>query len=73
MSAGVVSGRMQRDDFQIRYFWLRVPQLITSDHVQLVELESSLVDVVDDVVVQYKEPGKQDNGGGAPQYQFDIA
>ena len=63
MSAGRVAARMQGDDFQTRYFWLRALELVTSDFVERVELESTLVDVVDDVVVYYKGPVKRDIDG----------
>lgn len=63
MGAGRAAARMQGDDFQMRYFWLRALELVTSDFVERVDLESTLVDVVDDVVVHYKDRGKQDING----------
>jgi SMODS-associated and fused to various effectors sensor domain len=57
-----VAARIQGDDYQIRYFWWRALQLITTDFVQSVELESPDVKVIDDVVIKYSTPIK-DHGG----------
>jgi len=68
---------MQGDDFQMRYFWVRALQLITTDFVERVELESTLVNVVDDVVVHFKEPGERDVHGfyeiDACQLKYHVA
>jgi hypothetical protein len=61
-----VAARIQGDDYQIRYFWWRALELITSDFVQAVDLESTSVKVIDDVVVEYSSPVR-DHGG-----RFDI-
>ena len=57
-----VAARIQGDDYQIRYFWCRALELIMTDYVDIVELESPSVKVVDDVVITYSTP-KRDKGG----------
>jgi SMODS-associated and fused to various effectors sensor domain len=57
-----VAARIQGDEYQIRYFWWRAIELIMTDYVDVVELESPGVKVVDDVVITYSTP-MRDKGG----------
>ena len=50
--------RRNGDDYQARFFWLKLLELGTDDHIKSVTFESNEVSFVDDVVVHYGEPVK---------------
>ena len=53
-----IAARRNGDEYQARVFWLKLLELRTSDYVKSVTLESDRVSFVDDVVVSYREPIK---------------
>ena len=56
--AKAIAARRNGDEYQARVFWLKLLELRTSDYVKSVTLESDRVSFVDDVVVSYSEPIK---------------
>lgn len=53
-----IAARRNGDEYQARVFWLKLLELRTNDYVKSVTLESDRVSFVDDVVVSYREPIK---------------
>ena len=69
--AKAITARRNGDEYQARVFWLKLLELRTSDYVKSVTLESDLVSFVDDVVVSYSEPIKdQVTGKREVVYEF---
>ena len=56
--AKAIIARRKGDEYQARFFWLKLLELRTNDYVESVTLESDQVSFVDDVVVSYCEPIK---------------
>ena len=56
--AKAIVARRKGDEYQARFFWLKLLELRTNDYVESVTLESDQVSFVDDVVVSYCEPIK---------------
>ena len=56
--AKAIAARRNGDEYQARVFWLKLLELRTNDYVKSVTLESDRVSFVDDVVVSYREPIK---------------
>ncbi len=56
--AKAIAARRKGDEYQARVFWLKLLDLRTNDYVKSVTLESDRVSFVDDVVVSYNEPIK---------------
>ena len=54
--AKAIIARRKGDEYQARFFWLKLLELRTNDYVGSVTLESDQVSFVDDVVVSYCEP-----------------
>lgn len=54
--AKAIVARRKGDEYQARFFWLKLLELRTNDYVESVTLESDQVSFVDDVVVSYCEP-----------------
>ena len=52
--------RRKGDEYQARFFWLKLLELRTDDHIESVTFESDEVSFVDDVVVSYGKPIKTD-------------
>lgn len=50
--------RRKGDEYQARFFWLKLLELKTDDYIKSVTFESDEVPFVDDVVVSYSEPIK---------------
>ena len=50
--------RRKGDEYQARFFWLKLLELRTDDHIESVTFESDEVSFVDDVVVSYGKPIK---------------
>ena len=48
--------RRKGDEYQARFFWLKLLELRTDDYIKSVTFESDEVPFVDDVVVSYGEP-----------------
>ena len=61
--AKAIAARRKGDAYQARVFWLKLLELRTSDYVKSVTLESDRVSFVDDVVVSYSEPIKDQTTG----------
>ena len=53
-----IIARRKGDEYQARVFWLKLLRMRTGDYIQSVTLESDQVSFVDDVVVSYREPIK---------------
>ena len=53
-----IVARRKGDEYQARFFWLKLLELRTNDYVESVTLESDQVSFVDDVVVSYCKPIK---------------
>ena len=53
-----VAARMKGDDYQIRFFWYRAAEMLYNPIIKKVYLERDDVAVVDDVTVEYSEPGR---------------
>ena len=58
-----IAARRKGDEYQARVFWLKLLDLRTNDYVKSVTLESDLASFVDDVVVSYNEPIKDQTTG----------
>ncbi len=58
-----IDARRKGDEYQARFFWLKLLELRTDDYVESVTFESDEVSFVDDIVVSYCEP-KLDRGTG---------
>lgn len=56
--ARAIIARRKGDEYQARFFWLKLLELRTDDHIESVTFESDEVPFVDDVVVSYGEPMK---------------
>ena len=50
-----ISARRKGDEYQAKFFWLKLLELRTEDHIESVTFESDEVSFVDDVVVSYSE------------------
>ena len=50
--------RRKGDEYQAKFFWLKLLELITDNNIESVTFESDKVPFVDDVVVSYSEPIK---------------
>ena len=61
--AKAIAARRNGDEYQARVFWLKLLELRTNDYVKSVTLESDHVSFVDDVVVSYSEPIKDQTTG----------
>lgn len=61
--AKAITARRKGDEYQARVFWLKLLDLRTNDYVKSVTLESDLASFVDDVVVSYNEPIKDQTTG----------
>lgn len=61
--AKAIAARRNGDEYQARVFWLKLLELRTNDYVKSVTLESDRVSFVDDVVVSYSEPIKDQTTG----------
>ena len=61
--AKAIAARRNGDEYQARVFWLKLLELRTNDYVKSVTLESDGVSFVDDVVVSYSEPIKDQTTG----------
>lgn len=61
--AKAIAARRNGDAYQARVFWLKLLELRTSDYIKSVTLESDLASFVDDVVVSYSEPIKNQMTG----------
>lgn len=55
MAKSIVA-RRKGDEYQARFFWMKLLSLRTSDHVESVIFESEEVSFVDDIVVKYSYP-----------------
>ena len=55
--------RRKGDEYQARFFWLKLLELRTDDHIESVTFESDEASFVDDVVVSYVEPIKDKQTG----------
>lgn len=55
--------RRKGDEYQARFFWLKLLELRTDDHIDSVTFESDEVSFVDDVVVSYGESIKDRQTG----------
>lgn len=55
--------RRKGDDYQVRFFWLKLLEMRTGNHIESVTFESDEVSFVDDVVVYYSEPIKDPQTG----------
>ena len=55
--------RRKGDEYQARFFWLKLLELRTDDHIESVTFESDEASFVDDVVVSYAEPIKDKQTG----------
>ncbi len=56
--AKAIIARRKGDEYQARFFWLKLLELGTDDHIESVTFESDEAPFVDDVVVSYGEPIK---------------
>lgn len=56
--AKTIIPRRKGDEYQARFFWLKLLELRTDDYIESVTFESDEVPFVDDVVVSYGEPIK---------------
>lgn len=56
--AKAIIARRKGDEYQARFFWLKLLELRTDDHIESVTFESDEAPFVDDVVVSYREPTK---------------
>ncbi|RKU30564.1 hypothetical protein C6499_05870 [Candidatus Poribacteria bacterium] len=56
--AKAIIARRKGDEYQARFFWLKLLELRTDDHIESVTFESDEAPFVDDVVVSYSEPTK---------------
>ena len=56
--AKAIIARRKGDEYQARFFWLKLLELRTDDHIESVTFESDEAPFVDDVVVSYGEPIK---------------
>ena len=54
--AKAIVARRKGDEYQARFFWLKLLEMRTGDYIESVTLESDQVSFVDDVVVSYCEP-----------------
>ena len=69
--AKAIAARRKGDEYQARVFWLKLLELRTGNYVRSVTLESDRVSFVDDVVVSYSEPIKdQVTGKREVVYEF---
>ena len=55
--------RRKGDDYQVRFFWLKLLEMRTGNHIESVTFESDEISFVDDVVVSYGEPIKDPQTG----------
>jgi hypothetical protein len=55
MAKSIVA-RRKGDEYQARFFWLKLLELRTDDYVESVTFESDQIPFVDDIVVSYCEP-----------------
>ena len=62
MAKSIVA-RRKGDEYQARFFWLKLLELRTENYVESVTLESDQVSFVDDVVVSYCEPVVEEQTG----------
>ena len=69
--AKAITARRKGDEYQARVFWLKLFDLRTNDYVKSVTLESDLASFVDDVVVSYSEPIK-DQTTGRREVLYDL-
>lgn len=57
MAKSIVA-RRKGDEYQARFFWLKLLELRTNDYIESVTFESDQVAFMDDVLVSYREPIK---------------
>ena len=53
-----IPARRKGDEYQAKFFWLKLLELRTEEYIESVTFESDEIPFVDDVVVSYSEPIK---------------
>ena len=56
--ANAIPARRKGDEYQARFFWSKLLELRRDDYIESVTFESAEIPFVDDVVVSYREPIK---------------
>lgn len=65
-----IAARRKGDAYQARVFWLKLLEMRTGDYIESVTFESTPVPFVDDVVVSYHQPRKEQATGKRVRCDF---
>lgn len=65
-----IAARRKGDAYQARVFWLKLLEMRTDDYIESVTFESTQVSFVDDVVVSYRQPRKEQATGKRVRCDF---
>ena len=65
-----IAARRKGDAYQARVFWLKLLEMRTGDYIESVTFENDQVSFVDDVVVSYRQPRKEQATGKRVRWDF---